>query len=107
LNGDLVDIACAAAALQAVARATVRPYLQPPRCAEGESRPTGAWRIALFRKIFERVVSGIRHYDADHLTRRPQKASCGSNLSKAAKLLGISRPTLYDMMHQHRISLDA
>ena len=30
----------------------------------------------------------------------------GSNLSKAAKLLGISRPTLYDLMQQHRIGLD-
>jgi two-component system, NtrC family, response regulator len=34
-------------------------------------------------------------------------AQAGSNLSKAAKLLGISRPTLYDLMQQHRISLDA
>ena len=33
-------------------------------------------------------------------------AQAGSNLSKAAKLLGISRPTLYDLMQQHRISLD-
>ena len=30
----------------------------------------------------------------------------GSNLSKAAKLLGISHPTLYDLMQQHRIALD-
>jgi len=30
----------------------------------------------------------------------------GSNLSKAAKLLGTSRPTLYDLMRQHRIGLD-
>ena len=33
-------------------------------------------------------------------------AQAGSNLSKAAKLLGISRPTLYDLMQQHRIGLD-
>src|SRR5271169_305549 len=33
-------------------------------------------------------------------------AQAGSNLSKAAKLLGISRPTLYDLMQQHRIDLD-
>jgi two-component system, NtrC family, response regulator len=33
-------------------------------------------------------------------------AQVGSNLSKAAKLLGISRPTLYDLMQQHRIGLD-
>ncbi len=30
-------------------------------------------------------------------------AQAGSNLSKAAKLLGISRPTLYDLMQQHQI----
>ena len=33
-------------------------------------------------------------------------AQAGSNLSKAAKLLGTSRPTLYDLMRQHRIGLD-
>jgi len=33
-------------------------------------------------------------------------AQAGSNLSTAAKLLGISRPTLYDLMQQHRIGLD-
>jgi len=33
-------------------------------------------------------------------------AQAGSNLSKAAKLLGISRPTLYDLMQQHQIGLD-
>ena len=33
-------------------------------------------------------------------------AQAGSNLSKAAKLLGISRPTLYDLMQQHEIGLD-
>ena len=32
-------------------------------------------------------------------------AQAGSNLSKAAKLLGISRPTLYDLMQQHQIGL--
>jgi two-component system NtrC family response regulator len=34
-------------------------------------------------------------------------AQAGSNLSKAAKLLGISRPTLYDLMQQHRIGFNA
>ncbi len=34
-------------------------------------------------------------------------AQAGSNLSRAAKLLGISRPTLYDLMQQHQIGLDA
>jgi two-component system NtrC family response regulator len=33
-------------------------------------------------------------------------AQAGSNLSKAAKLLGISRPTLYDLMQQHQIGPD-
>jgi two-component system NtrC family response regulator len=30
----------------------------------------------------------------------------GSNLSRAAKLLGISRPTLYDLMQQHQLGID-
>jgi two-component system NtrC family response regulator len=30
----------------------------------------------------------------------------GLNLSKAAKLLGISRPTLYDLMQQHQLDVD-
>ena len=33
-------------------------------------------------------------------------AQSGANLSKAAKLLGISRPTLYDLMQQHQIGVD-
>jgi two-component system NtrC family response regulator len=33
-------------------------------------------------------------------------AQAGSNLSKAAKLLGISRPTLYDLMQQHQVGVD-
>jgi two-component system NtrC family response regulator len=33
-------------------------------------------------------------------------AQAGANLSKAAKLLGISRPTLYDLMQQHQIGVD-
>jgi two-component system, NtrC family, response regulator len=34
-------------------------------------------------------------------------AQAGSNLSKAAKLLGVSRPTLYDLMQRHQVALDA
>ena len=30
-----------------------------------------------------------------------------SNLSQAAKLLGISRPTLYDLIRQHGLAVDA
>jgi two-component system NtrC family response regulator len=33
-------------------------------------------------------------------------AQSGSNLTKAAKLLGVSRPTLYDLMQQHQIEPD-
>jgi two-component system, NtrC family, response regulator len=33
-------------------------------------------------------------------------AQAGSNLSKAAKLLGVSRPTLYDLMQRHQVGLD-
>jgi two-component system, NtrC family, response regulator len=34
-------------------------------------------------------------------------AQSGSNLSQAAKLLGVSRPTLYDLLREHRLSPDA
>ena len=34
-------------------------------------------------------------------------AQTGSNLSQAAKLLGVSRPTLYDLMREHRLNSDA
>jgi two-component system NtrC family response regulator len=34
-------------------------------------------------------------------------AQTGSNLLQAAKLLGISRPTLYDLMREHQLSPDA
>jgi two-component system NtrC family response regulator len=40
---------------------------------------------------------------ADRDALQSALARAGSNLSKAAKLLGISRPTLYDLMQQHRI----
>jgi two-component system, NtrC family, response regulator len=43
---------------------------------------------------------------ADRDALQSALARAGSNLSKAAKLLGISRPTLYDLMQQHRIGLD-
>ncbi len=33
-------------------------------------------------------------------------AQAGTNLSRAAKLLGISRPTLYDLLQQHQLGLD-
>jgi two-component system, NtrC family, response regulator len=33
-------------------------------------------------------------------------AQSGSNLSKAAKLLGVSRPTLYGLMQRHQVGLD-
>jgi two-component system NtrC family response regulator len=32
-------------------------------------------------------------------------AQCGGNMSKAAKLLGVSRPTLYDLVQEHGIPL--
>jgi two-component system, NtrC family, response regulator len=43
---------------------------------------------------------------ADRDALQSALARAGSNLSKAAKLLGISRPTLYDLMQQHRIGVD-
>jgi two-component system, NtrC family, response regulator len=33
-------------------------------------------------------------------------AQAGSNLTKAAKLLGVSRPTLYDLMQRHQVEVD-
>ena len=33
-------------------------------------------------------------------------AQAGSNLSEAAKLLGVSRPTLYALMRQHQVGVD-
>ena len=38
---------------------------------------------------------------------RQALAQAGSNVSQAAKLLGISRPTLYDLMRQHGLSVGA
>jgi two-component system NtrC family response regulator len=34
---------------------------------------------------------------------RQALTQAGSNVSEAARLLGISRPTLYDLMRQHEI----
>jgi DNA-binding NtrC family response regulator len=44
---------------------------------------------------------------AEREVLRSALAQTGANLSKVAKLLGISRPTLYDLMQQHQIGLDA
>jgi two-component system NtrC family response regulator len=38
---------------------------------------------------------------------RQALSQTGSNVSQAAKLLGISRPTLYDLMRQHGLTVDA
>jgi len=38
---------------------------------------------------------------------RQALSQTGSNVSQAAKLLGISRPTLYDLMRQHGVGVDA
>jgi two-component system NtrC family response regulator len=38
---------------------------------------------------------------ADRRTIRKALASAGNNISSAARLLGISRPTLYDLMKQY------
>ncbi len=38
---------------------------------------------------------------------RQALSQTGSNVSQAAKLLGISRPTLYDLMRQHGLGVDA
>jgi two-component system NtrC family response regulator len=38
---------------------------------------------------------------------RQALSQTGSNVSQAAKLLGVSRPTLYDLMRQHGLAVDA
>jgi two-component system, NtrC family, response regulator len=42
---------------------------------------------------------------AEALVLRQALSESGSNISQAAKLLGISRPTLYDLMRQHRMEV--
>jgi two-component system NtrC family response regulator len=56
----------------------------------------------------EPPLLGIREARARAEREVLQKAlaQAGSNLSQAARLLGISRPTLYDLMQQHQIGLD-
>ena len=50
---------------------------------------------------FENV--GRQRAEADAL--RHALAQSGSNLSQAAKILGISRPTLYSLLRQHGIPI--
>ena len=49
---------------------------------------------------------GLRHarQRAEGDALRQALAQCGSNLSQTAKLLGISRPTLYGLLRQHGIA---
>jgi len=44
---------------------------------------------------------------AERLVLLQALESCGDNLSAAARLLGISRPTLYDLMRQHDLDRSA
>ena len=44
---------------------------------------------------------------AEAAVLRQALAQAGSNVSQAARLLGISRPTLYDLMRQHGLGVDA
>jgi two-component system NtrC family response regulator len=45
--------------------------------------------------------------DAEARVLRQALTQTGSNVSQAAKLLGVSRPTLYDLMRQHGLTVDA
>jgi len=51
-------------------------------------------------------LRSARHH-AESTVLRQALAQTGSNVSEAAKLLGISRPTLYDLMRQHGLRFDA
>jgi len=48
------------------------------------------------------TLKEIRH-NADRQALREVLAQANGNVSQAAKILGVSRPTLYDMMRQHNI----
>ena len=72
----------------------------------------GRWRRLLTSGF--RAGKTSRSRSASALPARAERevlqlalAQAGSNLSKVAKLLGISRPTLYDLMQQHQIGPDA
>jgi two-component system, NtrC family, response regulator len=45
-------------------------------------------------------------FEAEARVLRQALAQTGSNVSQAAKLLGVSRPTLYDLMRQHGLAAD-
>ena len=46
-------------------------------------------------------------FEAEERVLRQALSLAGANISQAAKLLGISRPTLYDLMRQHGVELEA
>lgn len=46
-------------------------------------------------------------HEAEERVLRQALSLAGANISQAAKLLGVSRPTLYDLMRQHGVELDA
>lgn len=46
-------------------------------------------------------------FEAEARVLRQALSIAGANISQTAKLLGISRPTLYDLMRQHQLELDA
>jgi two-component system, NtrC family, response regulator len=46
-------------------------------------------------------------FEAEERVLRQALSLAGANISQAAKLLGISRPTLYDLMRQHGVEVDA
>jgi two-component system NtrC family response regulator len=45
-------------------------------------------------------------FEAEARVLRQALSQTGSNISQAAKLLGVSRPTLYDLMRQHGLAAD-
>ena len=46
-------------------------------------------------------------FEAEERVLRQALSLAGANISQAAKLLGVSRPTLYDLLRQHGVEVDA
>lgn len=66
----------------------------------------GADDLELSAPVEAKPLLNLREarFDAEARVLRQALAQTGSNVSQAAKLLGVSRPTLYDLMRQHGLA---